>query len=477
MTRQRKSQDSGRKRIPPPGLVALLLLVAFVAFECSLSAVVAAILLTLSIVLDYFVVRAQQSDSRLGNELAVCEYFKALLIGVYLILTRAVPPDWRAAPAFAASALAFFLGVGVTLAMIWTAAAMIRPRPPGESKPQFMQSSLNELLTNKILALTGVMIAFLHVTYFFAFALAFSDRFVSRGLWAEKRVEEKKPDTRDDRPPQKAVNADRVHKFFFIQSATTLACTAEVSALTDQDGQLRKRLRDGGLASRIDALKSLTLPACDRLHDPLQRRAAAWNIHELYELRDVLHGMADGVSYLVEMRGHANDARLKTDAGFAYSSNYEISKQRADQAALALSNVFREVRQGLNEPAVRWLAYGVANEDSLIDPGSGDWIDAAPLEQKLSVEVRVLEVADSFQERYLRAAQGELTAARISPRDLELIDYLYFTTYTITTAGYGDIIPVGNYAKLIVTLANLIEMIFVVVLVNVVANTRPQGEP
>jgi hypothetical protein len=46
------------------------------------------------------------------------------------------------------------------------------------------------------------------------------------------------------------------------------------------------------------------------------------------------------------------------------------------------------------------------------------------------------------------------------PYELSLLDYLYFTIYTITTTGYGDIFPVTGYAKFIASLANLFELFF-----------------
>jgi len=54
-----------------------------------------------------------------------------------------------------------------------------------------------------------------------------------------------------------------------------------------------------------------------------------------------------------------------------------------------------------------------------------------------------------------------------APPKLSLLDYVYFTTYTITTTGYGDIIPVTGYAKFIVSLANLFELFMMVIFFNV----------
>jgi hypothetical protein len=63
----------------------------------------------------------------------------------------------------------------------------------------------------------------------------------------------------------------------------------------------------------------------------------------------------------------------------------------------------------------------------------------------------------------------EISAAEIPENKLQLtlLDYLYFTTYTITTTGYGDIVPVSDYAKLIVSFANFFEMFFIVIFFNV----------
>nr|VFK58098.1 MAG: Ion channel [Candidatus Kentron sp. UNK]VFK68246.1 MAG: Ion channel [Candidatus Kentron sp. UNK] len=49
----------------------------------------------------------------------------------------------------------------------------------------------------------------------------------------------------------------------------------------------------------------------------------------------------------------------------------------------------------------------------------------------------------------------------------KFIDYLYFMIYTITTTGYGDLHPKGDFARLLVSIANLIEVFFGVIFINV----------
>ncbi|HKV42197.1 MAG TPA: BACON domain-containing carbohydrate-binding protein, partial [Blastocatellia bacterium] len=55
---------------------------------------------------------------------------------------------------------------------------------------------------------------------------------------------------------------------------------------------------------------------------------------------------------------------------------------------------------------------------------------------------------------------------------LKLMDYLYFSIYTITTTGNGDIIPTTPYSKFLVSFANITEVIFLVVFFNALISLR-----
>lgn len=75
----------------------------------------------------------------------------------------------------------------------------------------------------------------------------------------------------------------------------------------------------------------------------------------------------------------------------------------------------------------------------------------------------VLDVTHQCSE----ATAVENYALRLSRgRRLQLLDYIYFTTYTITTTGYGDIVPISGFAKFICSIANFFELFFVVVFFN-----------
>jgi hypothetical protein len=405
-------------------------------------------------------------DSRIGTDLSVCEFAKLIALFFYALfetgcITSVVVAD-------ALSLAAILSAMVITIAMILLARELLLGQP----------SRLTELRTNKFLALMAVIVAFLHVTYCLTFALAFSDRFgKNHDLYATKEGIEPKPAGDAKRDEQATRDRQRIRKFFFVESAATLACTKALFDAAEHDPALGNAVSENETASRIAAFDNVSATACGpRADDNLLRRAAVWNLRALDPLRRVFKQMVEPAtagSHLIEIRGHANDTRIKSDAVLAYGSNYEISKQRADQVALFLGEVAERDSGGRTSPAVRWLAYGVSNEPSFLDGHSHDWVDAKPLDMKLSVEVRIVDVSDSFGDSHLRAAHVER-------RDLELLDYLYFMVYTITTTGYGDITPTSSYAKSLVTLANLIEVLFVVVLVNLIANApappKPTGE-
>jgi Ion channel len=55
---------------------------------------------------------------------------------------------------------------------------------------------------------------------------------------------------------------------------------------------------------------------------------------------------------------------------------------------------------------------------------------------------------------------------------LSLMDYMYFSIYTITTTGYGDIIPTTTYSKFLCSLANILAVFFLVVFFNALLSIR-----
>jgi outer membrane protein OmpA-like peptidoglycan-associated protein len=78
-------------------------------------------------------------------------------------------------------------------------------------------------------------------------------------------------------------------------------------------------------------------------------------------------------------------------------------------------------------------------------------------------------VADIWrdQQEHIRQSQA---------RSMRLMDYMYFSIYTITTTGYGDIIPTTAYAKFVISLANFCEVLFLVVFFNALTSLKRRDD-
>jgi hypothetical protein len=476
-------------------LLTIALLVAYAVWSKSGSdSWAAAILLSLSVWLDYFILRTQAPESPFANQLSRCEFPKIIFLAFYLYGGRLCLflgcSKWVPILGLVGGFAGLFVAAYVTWYMLTIASDMLKRSNTAPASSTHKEDQLiSELLGNKMLAVTGVLVAFLHVTYAMTFALALSDRAGKSDLFAHRYVDEKPTDPPIDAGDSRlceTTNKFDVRKLFFVESAATLTCTEALRAASIKLNRKSDICDMPDLDMRIQALDNIAILQCDG--DPListatkaqinaraaarnsLRRAAAWNVRQLYELRSVFRHLAcsgEGRSYQIEIRGHANDTKFKTDPA-AYGSDHEISKQRADQVERILGEIFRDATADVEAPAVRWLSYGVSNEEEFLEANAGIW--PLSLEKKLSVEIRILTIADSFQDRRLRSANP-------GRRALNLTDYLYFTVYTITTTGYGDIIPISSYAQFVVTIANLMELLFIVLMVNIVANARlPQED-
>lgn len=49
---------------------------------------------------------------------------------------------------------------------------------------------------------------------------------------------------------------------------------------------------------------------------------------------------------------------------------------------------------------------------------------------------------------------------------------MYFSIYTITTTGYGDIMPTSGYARFLAALANIFEVFFIVGFLNTLISLK-----
>ncbi|MEO8382837.1 MAG: ion channel [Acidobacteriota bacterium] len=369
--------------------------------------------------------------------------------------------------------------------------------------------TFDELRRYKLVALGAVFISFLHVTYCFSFALAISDSHRKRDLYPVRIPQPQLPTKADKDGPSKPTSASACDKtqlgeiqtLMFRQSEGALPCTSALYDLleaTKRQGVVCKIVTD--FSDGRDILNKEEVPACGDANTELgkeMRRTAMWNLRQLYQLRELLIAESKPSddkkqrrSLLIEIRGHANEINVKDQPRLSYASNFEISQQRAEQAMILLNRVFFDSElTDLQQPPIRWLYYGVTDKSEFFERHEpqpkdetdvdDDWPEEVRMSdreprrpnsesdrlKKLSVEIRVQRFPDSFSDRRLRDS--------VAPeRELNLIDYLYFATYTITTTGYGDIIPTSTFAKVVVTLANLLELLYIAVIFQIVASAR-----
>jgi hypothetical protein len=136
----------------------------------------------------------------------------------------------------------------------------------------------------------------------------------------------------------------------------------------------------------------------------------------------------------ITLRGYATGLPI---VGGAYGSNYDLATARI--------------------VSVQNFVAGELNNDLDID-----WVLVPSI-----VEGR----REGRQERRVDVELQEIARSK-GVRSLTLLEYIYFTTYTITTTGYGDIMPRSPLAMFICTLANWFEVFFVVVFFNAVLSPR-----
>jgi len=157
-------------------------------------------------------------------------------------------------------------------------------------------------------------------------------------------------------------------------------------------------------------------------------------------------------------------ADLRQIKSLAYQSNYELAEARAQNT----KNLILE-RLSISKSAnvlrnLEWTCLARPNEGRRTASSNHHAKRREPLEDEgkddRTVQVFVIETFEAPPQLVIR----NLRANHAKP--LRLMDYVYFANYTITTTGYGDIVPNTSYAKFICSFANICEVLFLVVFFN-----------
>jgi hypothetical protein len=231
----------------------------------------------------------------------------------------------------------------------------------------------------------------------------------------------------------------------------------------------------------------------------------------------------------VALLGHTDNEPIKAPSltSVRYLSNYELSESRAQNVQYAILQKLRD-KAARSLDNIKWVVFPAADEALLqinrgtiredmfrpdelknigITPNSLDrnvFVDqiqkilsTETIDKKLPPQEKRVVIAtiepisespvvlqtDQFRNlttgqrdaldklNILESAQSEHIAQSQS-KNMRLMDYMYFSIYTITTTGYGDIIPTTAYAKFLASVANIFEVIFLVVFFNALISLK-----
>lgn len=184
----------------------------------------------------------------------------------------------------------------------------------------------------------------------------------------------------------------------------------------------------------------------------------------------------------VTVVGHASDKIISRSFG-TYSSNYELSEHRVMNAIHELTEF---LERGSHESFINidWDPLPRSNKGPRLVPRPREDLAIFEdeearrlLDPELAVEVAIKPVREDPAWVELRRAKLEHEIAKLHEdigrlrydpgRRLHLLDYMYFSIYTITTTGYGDIIPISGKSKFLASVSNFFEVFFLVVFFNV----------
>lgn len=309
-------------------------------------------------------------------------------------------------------------------------------------------------------ALSLFFSAFLAVSYLFGFAFAFHDKSLS----ASSDV--KMSSTSHDKGVPGQTPALYMKNFYLGESSPTP---------TPVSGEWSFQFEEGRAIPDIEQNK-----AEDQDKDTKKREIADRRDHNNTCLEEITQKLAEatkgGNKVRVVLTGRANE---KPVVGVPYLSNYELSNARAQNVAHAIME--KLTRDKGNEwRNIEWVLISASNEmpalplSQINAQGKEVSKSAVSRPEDKVVEAHIEPI--SQDPMTLQMQRFEIEREHPQNRPLDLIDYIYFANYTVTTTGYGDIIPLTPYAKFICSLANICEVFFLVVFFNALLSLKRDKE-
>jgi hypothetical protein len=398
----------------------------------------------------------------------VCVVLNAVF---WVLYTVQEAKHWLAFSALEALAWFSFLVASLLVALVfYVTKVMIKQRESemrdgvgNATSSRTLAKFCDEIRQHRFLCLLFFLTVFLYVTFFLGFSMAFHDH----GSWGPGLV----ADIVDPEPNHQEVAGEGA-------SAAKTADLEEASPGSKAAGapdiwQLCFDEYSADLKYNIlfkDANPETSRP---ELQQEIRNTRV---LKEIVAKTDDQRGLYRRVRLTVI--GRANDNPMPCSSKEAipsYRSDFELSMARAYQAQYALSRYMEtELGARYGELNLEWLLIPVGTEE-VFDLGSSPLTvteassqDEEERDRKLCADVMLTWIPGHLSEAEMKSFK--------QPHEFELFDYLYFMVYTITTTGYGDIKPVSTEAKFFASIANLYELFFLVIFVNVLLSFgRPEG--
>lgn len=359
--------------------------------------------------------------------------------------------------------LSLFLITVLLLLVIWMTAAIMKS---SDAEAEAWHTKYSESLRagiqeHPLWALCLFFTLFLGVTYLFGFAFAFHDRAVLQENEKAPALRMECLDSADDAKESGGASGGRISG---CGGAAPSAENKQTGATLDESEKFFFYFASGEAR-----LNRETYDNCDPLKPPKKDNKdptkLQFNDCYLQALKKRIEaGTTNGNRVRIILIGHGDDAQIDDSARkdrSRYRSNYELSEARVHNVAFEILQALEDSKAWHN---VEWVTLASSNESiPQIDINSKE-------EDKRVVIASVLPIPDHLTTLDMRAHQNQFKV-------MKLMDYMYFSVYTITTTGYGDIVPTTAYAKFVASLANICEVLFLVVFFNAIISMKGSPPP
>lgn len=358
-----------------------------------------------------------------------------------------------------------------------------------------MGSDISELKKHPILSIALFLVTFSCITYFMGFAFAFSDKSAEghlgkRSLFSDSRYYPGAEDlgSGDIDLSRFGPSCFRIdHESRRSSSEATEEYTVELIVIEDSEGP---EIDSGLLEHLIEVGSDVDMPfktleiGRERIHPDVSphqgdeepeldgdvvvaikriNTCALWQIYECIRRR------GGSTSIRVRIEAYRTDSTMRSGSPIThYNLVWLRSRNTLDKLQGVLSDFPLENLPG--EPDVELPLI----PSTIAQPLSGQTLEA--LLDLLASDVGVNErnVRSNSMIEEARLAPIRLSFETIPGRmpklsgnkELSLLDYMYFSVYTVTTTGYGDIVPIKPHSRFLATLCNMFEVFYFVILFN-----------